>query len=385
MTLSRDAQPIEVMAYYFPQWHADPTNAALIAPGWTEWDVLRRARPRFAGHVQPKRPAWGEVDESDPRYATRVVDTALEHGITGFIVDWYWYDNHPFLNGALDKGLLYADRIDEFRFALMWANHDWTHLYPARSSRPPVLLPAPNSTFHIRQAFAHILERYLTHPSYWRVDGAPYLSIYDLPSLIKGLGGVEETAALLAELRATARSRGLPRLHLNGVVTFQIDDPGRLVKALGLDSATHYTWWHHPNSGFDSFPTCSYENVARRANAVWNELDAALPVPYIPNVTMGWDPTPRSVEWAMDGDRGYPFTSVVVGNTPERVAAAVGDALALVSGRDSHRVVTINAWNEWTEGSYLEPDEITGMQYLQQISKAIADAARSGPAGERTR
>lgn len=365
----------QVMAYYFPQWHADPTNAAIIAPGWTEWDVLRRARPRFPGHVQPKRPAWGEADESDPRHASKIIGTALDHGITGFIVDWYWYDNHPFLNGALDRGLLNADRIDEFTFALMWANHEWADLYPARNATPPVLLPAPNTRYHLRQAFAHILERYLLHPSYWRIDGAPYLSIYDLPSLLRGLGGVAETAALLDECRLVARSRGLPGLHLNGVLNFQLEDPGALVAALGLDSATHYTWWHHKDSGFDAFPTSSYAAVADRARAVWRELDDTLPVPYLPNVTMGWDPTPRTVDWPLDAERGYPFTSVLAGNTPERVAAAVRDALALVAERDrpEPRAITINAWNEWTEGSYLEPDEDTGLGYLQAIRRAIAE------------
>jgi hypothetical protein len=379
------AQPVDVMAYYFPQWHAHPTNAAIIAPGWTEWDVLRRARPRFPGHLQPKRPAWGVADESDPAHATKVVATAIEHGISGFLVDWYWYDNHPFLNGALDRGLLQADRIDEFKFALMWANHDWTYLYPAPHPNPAVLLPAPSSAYHVRQAFAHILERYLLHPSYWRIGGAPYFSIYDLPALIRGLGGVGEAAAALDEMRRAAVARGLPGLHLNGVLTTQIQDPSALIAALGLDSATHYTWWHHDQSGFDTFPTSSYVTVAARARSAWELHDATLPAPYLPNVTMGWDPTPRTVEWAMEAEEGYPFTSVLVDNTPERVGAAVHDALVLVSGRSQHRAITINAWNEWTEGSYLEPDEDHGLSYLQEIKTAIGMATRSAAAGERTR
>jgi hypothetical protein len=30
-------------------------------------------------------------------------------------------------------------------------------------------------------------------------------------------------------------------------------------------------------------------------------------------------------------------------------------------------VLTINSWNEWTEGSYIEPDTKNGTQYLEAI------------------
>lgn len=370
--MSLPTNPLEVLAYYFPQWHRDSTNDAIHGPGWTEWSLLQAATPRFAGHQQPKRPAWGYVDEATPEHASRVVDAALAHGLNGFIVDWYWFDNGPFLNRALDEGLLHADRFDEFRFALMWANHEWSDLYPATDTHPAVLLPAPNSRYHARCAFRHVIERYLHHPSYWSIGGAPYFSIYDLPSFVQGMGGLSAAADVLAGFRENAAREGIGVLHLNGVATFQISDPAGLAVALGLDSMTHYTWWHHPNAGFDTFPTTPYARAQDRARDAWLQFDEALPVPYIPNVTVGWDPTPRAVEWAMDRELGYPFTSVLVDNTPANVGAALTDALRHVSVRDAHRVVTINAWNEWTEGSYLEPDEHEGYAYLEQIRSAIA-------------
>ncbi len=52
-----------VLAYYFPNWHADEQNAARHGTGWNEWQLLRDARPRFAGHRQPRVPALGYTDE----------------------------------------------------------------------------------------------------------------------------------------------------------------------------------------------------------------------------------------------------------------------------------------------------------------------------------
>lgn len=378
----RAAGPVEVVAYYFPQWHPDPVNDILHEPGWTEWDLVTAAQPRFAGHQQPKRPLWGHADESDAANASRVVASAVDHGLTGFIVDWYWYDNRPFLNGFLDDGLLHADRLDELRFALMWANHEWTDLYPATSTTPATLLPAPNATAHVRGAFQHVIERYLGHPSYWRVDGAAYFSIYDVPAFVRGMGGTAGAAAMLDQFRADAARAGVGALHLNGAVNFQIHDPAVLAEQLRLDSITHYTWWHHPSSGFDSFPTTAYSRVHERARAVWREFDQ-LHVPYLPNVTMGWDPSPRTVPWGMREEPGYPFTSVLVDNTPAALGSALADALELVVSRSGYQIVTINAWNEWTEGSYLEPDQENGFGYLEAVRSAIA-ASRVNHSEERT-
>jgi hypothetical protein len=101
-----------------------------------------------------------------------------------------------------------------------------------------------------------------------------------------------------------------------------------------------------------------------------------MPVPYLPNVTMGWDPTPRTTPWPMDRDRGYPYTSVLVDNSPAAVGGALRDAIDAVAGTSGPQVVTINAWNEWTEGSYLEPDEEHAFSYLQQL-QAVIQSSRS--------
>ena len=75
----------EVAAYYFPQYHPDPQNSRWHGTGWTEWNLLRLATPRFSGHRQPIVPAWGYFDESDPLWAASQIDLAADHSITTFL------------------------------------------------------------------------------------------------------------------------------------------------------------------------------------------------------------------------------------------------------------------------------------------------------------
>ena len=130
----------EIAAYYFPQYHSDPRNDVWHGKGWTEWALLKAARPRFPGHRQPIVPAWGYFDEANPRWAAQEIDLAADHGITTFLYDWYWYEDKPFLQDGLEQGFLGASNNQRLKFALMWANHDWLNIFPAQSSNQPAVL-----------------------------------------------------------------------------------------------------------------------------------------------------------------------------------------------------------------------------------------------------
>ncbi len=93
-----------VSAYYFPNYHVDPRNEKMYGKGWTEWQLVRQALPRFPGHRQPRVPQWGYEDEADPAVFARKIEAAADHGLDSFIFDWYWYENAPFLNRALEQG-----------------------------------------------------------------------------------------------------------------------------------------------------------------------------------------------------------------------------------------------------------------------------------------
>jgi len=147
---------------------------------------------------------------------------------------------------------------------------------------------------------------------------------------------------------------GKPILPLEKALT----DPAKLVQDLGFDSVTSYVWIHHAK-----LPTqqTDYNAVRDQYFAYWTKAEAMFKAPYIPNVTVGWDGTPRLYQ-----DMG--FGNIISGNTPERFREALLQTKRrLLAEKDGLRILNINAWNEWTEGSYLEPDTVHGMKYLEAI------------------
>lgn len=364
----------QVGAYYFPNYHRDPRNERRYGPGWTEWDLVRAAKPRFAGHVQPKVPLWGCQDEADPRVMESKIAAAADHGVDYWIFDWYWYNDGPFIQRCLEEGYLRAANNPRVKFCLMWANHDWVNIFPAHRGKPHDLLyPGTVTRATFDTIVDHVVQRYFKHPSYWKVDGRPYFSIYELSKLLASFGGLAGTQAALDYFRQKTRAAGLPGLHLNAVVWGRPILPGektplkpeKLVADLGFDSVTSYTWIHHvalPRQQTD------YAEVQRGYFDYWDQIEPKLTMPYYPNVSMGWDPSPRTDAADEFGPWGYPFTNTMAGNTPQqfrRALEAVRDRLA--RRPPASRILNINAWNEWTEGSYLEPDTRHKLAYLEAI------------------
>jgi hypothetical protein len=369
----------QVGAYYFPNYHVDPRNEVAHGKGWTEWELVKRAEPRFEGHRQPRKPLWGYEDEADPRVFARKIAAAADHGLTHFLWDWYWYEEQPFLNRCLEEGYLGAANRSRLQFALMWANHDWQDIQPAKLGAKPPLQYAGAMTRPVWERMTdYVVAKYFSQAEYWKLNGRPYFSVYELFRLVEGLGGVEKTRDALDSFRRKTRAAGHVDLHLNAVLwgvkilpgEQQVKDPAGLLAALGFDSTTSYVWIHHVP--LRQFPVTEYAGVANEAAAHWRSVAASTRLPYYPNVTMGWDSSPRTCQSDRFENRGYPFMPVLESNTPEAFEAAlraVKEFLDRTPGQAP--VMNINAWNEWTEGSYLEPDTVTGLGYLEAVKRVF--------------
>lgn len=371
---------MDVAAYYFPGFHTDPRVEAWHGAGWTEWELLQRAQPRYAGHYQPRVPEWGHFDEADPDWAGRQAQLARRNGVTAFLFDWYWYDG-PFLNGALDEGFLKTDSAG-LKFALHWCNHDWQNVQPRLGvGEAQTLLEGVCSAQQFDILVDHVIEHYLTHPSYLWVDGAPYFSIYQIGTFIKGLGSTRDAARALERFRDRARANGLPGVHINVVLTdvpmlhgdAQSAEPSSLVRELAADSTGSYVWMHHYNAPSASFPRGSYSQAAEANFAVWDTHRAEFAVPYYPNVTVGWDSSPRTCQSDVFQERDYPWFAVLEGNSATAYESALRRARAFAEDGQGGGLVTINAWNEWTEGSYLLPDARYGTAHLDATRRVFAD------------
>lgn len=358
--------------YYFPNYHVDKRNEAYFGKGWTEWELVKAAKPKFANHDQPKVPAWGYTDEADPKQMAKKIAAAASHGIDAFIFDWYYYDDGPFLERGLEEGFMKAKNNHLLKFSLMWANHDWEDIHPYTQGQPhKIVYPGTITPATWDKMTDMIIDRYFKHPSYWLIDGAPYFSIYELSKLQESFGSVEATAAALAAFREKTIAAGFKDLNLNAVVwgnpilpgEKSVTDPAALVKKLGFNSFTSYVWIHHVPLNDQVVP---YNTVKKAYLQYAEQAIATFSIPYYPNASVGWDPSPRTNQNTPFNNSGYPYTNIIGGNTPEAFKQGLIDVKEMMD-KHNQKVITINSWNEWTEGSYLEPDVVHKMKYLQAI------------------
>jgi hypothetical protein len=217
------------------------------------------------------------------------------------------------------------------------------------------------------------------HPSYLLVNGCPYFSIYELYRFIQGFGGIADAAQALKKMRSKVRALGFPNLHVNAITwgvkllpgESEIANLPELLDCLHIDSSTSYVWIHHTQ--FAKAFTTEYRDIRNQYETYRTTAAKALGRPYFPNVTVGWDSTPRTCQTDNYRLGEYPYTSVIVNNTPEAFKAALQSArsFALTNLAPNDRIITLNSWNEWTEGSHLEPDTVTGMAYLDAVREVF--------------
>src|SRR6202041_2653654 len=206
-----------VAAYFFGNYYQDKRNVEAPCPAWTEWNLVRAATPRFPAHRQPRIPFWGYEDESDPKVFEKKIAVASRSKIDAFIFDWYWYKDGSFLESALTDGYLRASNCKDLKFGVMWANHDWFDIHPAKlAGRPTLQFEGAIG----REPFEAMVDRLLQlfqNPSYLLIDGCPYFSIYELYRFVQGFGGVAQAALALEKMREKARALGFPNIHVNAV------------------------------------------------------------------------------------------------------------------------------------------------------------------------
>lgn len=361
----------DVAAYVWPAYSDAPELRWAFPERMGEWERLRQARPKFPGHQLPGIPLWGYVNEADPYVMEMQIRAAADHGINVFIYDWYWYDGRPFLENCLTNGYLKARNCGLVKFYLMWANHDVKYLWDIRNSwdRTTVLYRAAVDRSEFERLARYVLERYLQHPAYYRIDGRPVFAIYDLRNFVQGLGGIQAAADALAWFRKEAQRSDLPGLHLQcllrgrGFKLSGADDArpsisqDEAVRELGFDSVTHYAFSHF-------LPVNNpLPKLAEMAEQEWTRFEQACGTTYFAHVTIGWDNNARHVEL---------HPAIITSNGPPELAAALRRARAWVDARPNQApLITINAWNEWCEGSYLQPCTRHGYGYLEAVREVF--------------
>lgn len=372
-----NSRELTVATYVFPHFNRSQLNDTIYGNGWTEHRLREAAQPWFDGHRQPRQPLLGELDESAPSVMERYVELAADHGIDVFIFDWYWYGKGPALHESLESGFLHARNRDRLKFAVMWTPHDWPIWTPTRSVTGSLMrelavsgVEAPDD---VNQSLAYLISRYLHQPNYWRIDGQPVVVIWELRKL-EAAWGAENVARELERLREFARSLGHPGIHFHAS---SCGSPGRIAdfEAAGYDSYGHYNSnlgvVDRVASGASTATLAACAEVAEEH--LWPEEAAQSDLPYVTNVGVGWDLTPRNLRpdiWPPPP--GWPGLPVVIEADPGPFSDYVIRARRFIDGDPANaRVLTIGCWNEWTEGHYLLPDTTHGFGMLEALKYAL--------------
>ena len=202
---------------------------------------------------------------------------------------------------------------------------------------------------------------------------------------LNSFGSVEAARAALEHFRQKALAAGFPGLHVNAILWGRPNLPGgqtpaewpKLCMDLRLNSLSGYTWVHYGALNYQTFPVSDYAWGRDKYLAFLQNAFTNYSVPYFPNTTIAWDNSPRAApEAKWDKPAPHVVNPVMVGNTPaafREASETIKDRL--LASATQPKIITVNAWNEWPEGSCLEPEKEFGYGYLEALEAVF------GPVG----
>ncbi|MEO7841488.1 MAG: glycoside hydrolase family 99-like domain-containing protein [Anaerolineales bacterium] len=357
---------VKTIAFYLPQYHPIPENDAWWGKGFTEWANVAKAVPNFTGHYQPHLPGeLGFYDLRVPEVQKRQVELAKKYGIYGFCFYYYWFSGKQLLERPLNQYLANPDL--DIPFCLCWANENWTRRWDGAEHE--ILIGQTHNDEEYRH-FIQDISHNFKDPRYIRVDGKPMLLVYRINLL-------PEPQKAASIWREECRRSGIGEIYLVAVQSFGITDP----RPYGFDAAVEF-----PPHGINVMEidkrTLTITNPQFAGNvydykqAAQNMINKRIPdYTVFKTVMPAWDNTARRQNESHIALHASPsayknWLQHVVDYTQKNLPA-------------EKRFVFINAWNEWAEGTHLEPDRHYGYAYLQATADAIqasADKKISSPA-----
>jgi len=355
--------PVKLIAFYLPQFHPIAENDAWWGTGFTEWTNVSKAVPQFVGHYQPRLP--GELGFYDLRVSQvqeAQVALARRYGIYGFCFYYYWFDGRRLLEHPIDQFL--SNHELDFPFCLCWANENWTRRWDG-SAKDVLIGQTYSSGWDLR--FIQSVENALRDRRYIRIGGRPLIIVYNAKKL-------PSPRSVIKRWREYCRHEGIGDLYVAAAQTFRLTDS----KPLGFDAAIQFPP-HNPhdlvipeindevellNSEF-SGKIYDYRDLVEVQIGDRNAYSFERFLTVMP----AWDNEPR-----IPG-RGHIFHHATPLSYGKWLEHACRRTMRKTDAEK--RVVFINAWNEWAEGAYLEPDRKYGRAYLQETRAVLTSLAET--------
>jgi hypothetical protein len=380
---------IKLIAMYFTQLHTIPENDLWWGKGFTDWTNVKKTRPLFDSHNQPRTPLNNNYyDQSKIDTIQRQINLAKKYGIFGFCHYHYWFDGKQLLETPTN--LMLDNPELDFPFCLSWANETWSKRWDGRDHHILIKQTHPPTKTSWQKHFDYLIRAW-SDPRAIKVDGKPVFIIYR-PRRIKKLN------KMLDFWREQAIKAGLKGLYI--IYQSQYDIQNKFLQ--GIDAVFQF----QPFSALSS----DSNNINAKVISKLFQLTRFLPAP-IKNLLLNarenikTGPTIHSydevwekiinqhsradfntykgafVDWdntARYGERARIFQ----GATPQRFEYWFDKLVTSVINDDNNeKFIFINAWNEWAEGAYLEPDTINKYQYLEAIERVLFSKEHNQPPG----
>ena len=346
----------KVVALYLPQFHSIPENDLWWGAGFTEWRNLPRGLPRFEGHVQPRIPRdLGFYTLEGTATLRRQIELAQRSGIHGFCFYYYNFNGHRLLERPVETFL--AEQDIDFPFCIMWANENWSRRWDG--SEREVLIQQD----YRPQDLAGLIDdiaRHMRDPRYMRTaEGRPLFFLYRadvIPDCLDTIAAWRERFRSVHDLD--------PLIVMSQ--SFGVEDP----RPLGFDGAIEFP--PHKLSAKLSplnrslrILDADFQGEVKDYAGVVQESLAALnePFPLIKTAFPSWDNDARR--------QGHGL--VIANSTPKAFEDWMSKLLKHAAENTFYgeSIVFVNAWNEWCEGAYLEPDTHFGYAYLNALGRAL--------------
>ena len=316
--------PLKVGCFYFPGWFTADRWAPIVDYGG-------------------RTPILGYYNDASPLTQDWHIRQATNHGISFWIFDWY-YDRQTDTvfrdNAALDEGFLHASLRNRMKFAIMWCNEssaspDYTHEQLFRMVRT-------------------IGSRYLDQGDYLKAPDGGNILVISRPDRLIQCFGVEGCKKELAAMNEEAKPWG-------GLIFVGIQSPSLAnltnLRNAGFDACTLYGYsTDGMKPGTHEAP---YDTILPTVAPIWNTAARSGDLPVIPCVSPGWD----SRAWY--GANGVARTGSTPRNFQKMCETLKADANPKLN------MILIGTWNEFGEGSYIEPTEQRGCAYLDAMQRAF--------------
>lgn len=368
----------KLIAIYYPQFHSIPENDKAWGKGFTDWNNVKIAKPQYKGHKQPKIPLNDNYYLlSNSEVIAEQVKLAKAKGIDAFCFYHYWFDGKLLLEKPLEDFL--HNKALDIDFCLSWANETWSKRWIG--SQEIIQEQTHKEDSDIWEKHFYYLLSFFKDKRYIKIENKPYLLIYQ-PSIIKGLSPMLKLWRELAikegfdgiYLVATKRHDYLPstvKEEFNAIMKFQPQEVynspqfqgknpliNRISNYLRFLPESIINFLYHYRSKFSGVKIYDSEEV-------WAQLikNAYKPIhdfkgDIFESIYVNWDNTPRY------RNKATIFSHI----EPDNFGRKLSNILQIAQKNHSPYLF-INAWNEWAEGAYLEPDTLYGYQYLDIIKK----------------